>query len=104
MSRIARDEPVVRLRYRLRHLGDAPFPWIWSAHPLLNVQPGTVLELPTRASGAGWTPCMGATDLARNDIVSWPAGLGGEADRFRFPGERRLGGQAASATSGRPGG
>ena len=26
--------------------GAAPFPWIWSAHPLFNVQPGTTLDLP----------------------------------------------------------
>jgi len=40
------QEPVVRFRYLLRHTGDRPFPWIWSAHPLLNVQPGSVLTLP----------------------------------------------------------
>lgn len=25
-------EPLVRFRYLLRHTGDTPFPWIWSAH------------------------------------------------------------------------
>jgi galactose mutarotase-like enzyme len=40
-------EPVVRFHYRLRHLGDTPFSWIWSAHPLFNVQPGTTLTLPS---------------------------------------------------------
>ena len=39
-------EPVMRLSYRLRHTGDTPFPWIWSSHPLLNVQPGSTLALP----------------------------------------------------------
>ena len=43
---LARHAPVVRLRYRLRHTVTTPFPWIWSAHPLLNVQPGTTLALP----------------------------------------------------------
>ena len=42
-----RTEPVVRFHYRLRHLGDTPFNWIWSAHPLFNVQPGTMVTLPT---------------------------------------------------------
>ena len=78
------DEPVLRLAYRLRHLGDTPFPWIWSAHPLLNVQPGSVLELPTMRQ-VRIDAVHGRSDLARNDIVSWPAGIGGEADRFRFP-------------------
>jgi galactose mutarotase-like enzyme len=81
---VMRDEPMLRLRYRLRHLGDAPFRWLWSAHPLLNVQPGSVLELPTLHQ-VRVDHVHGRTDVARNDIVSWPAGLGGEAERFRFP-------------------
>jgi galactose mutarotase-like enzyme len=80
----ARDEPVLRLSYRLRHLGERPFPWIWSAHPLLNVQPGSLLELPTMRQ-VRVDQVHGRSDLARNDIVSWPAGIGGEAARFRFP-------------------
>jgi galactose mutarotase-like enzyme len=78
------DEPVVRLRYRLVHTGDAPFPWIWSSHPLLNVQPGTVLELPG-VSQVRLDAVHGREDLSRGDVVSWPGGIGGEADRFRFP-------------------
>ena len=81
---VAREEPALRLRYRLRHTGDTPFRWIWSSHPLLNVQPGSVLELPT-VHQVRVDHVHGRTDLARNDIVSWPAALGGEADRFRFP-------------------
>ena len=78
------EEPAVRLRYRLRHTGETPFPWIWSAHPLLNVQPGTTLELPT-VHQVRLDAVHGRDDLARNDIVSWPAGIGGGADRFQFP-------------------
>jgi galactose mutarotase-like enzyme len=81
---VVRDEPVIRLRYRLRHLGDTPFPWTWSAHPLLNVQSGSELELPT-VQQVRLDAVHGRSDLARNDIVSWPAGIGGEAERFRFP-------------------
>jgi galactose mutarotase-like enzyme len=77
-------EPVLRLAYRLRHLGDRPFPWIWSSHPLLNVQPGSVLELPSMRQ-VRLDAVHGRSDLSRHDIVSWPAGIGGEAERFRFP-------------------
>lgn len=79
-------EPSVRLRYRLRHTGDAPFPWIWSAHPLFNVQPGSTLVLPTVAQvrlGA----VHGRDDIARGDTVSWAGGIGGEQGRFVFPEE-----------------
>jgi galactose mutarotase-like enzyme len=77
-------EPVVRLRYRLRHTGEGPFPWIWSAHPLLNVQPGSVLELPG-VSQVRLDAVHGRTDIAAGDVVSWAGAIGGERDRFTFP-------------------
>ena len=83
---LGRQEPVLRLRYRVRHTGTAPFPWIWSAHPLLNVQPGSTLELPT-VTQVKLDAVHGRTDLGRGDVVSWPGGIGGERDRFRFPEE-----------------
>jgi galactose mutarotase-like enzyme len=77
-------EPVVRFRYHLVHTGGPSFPWIWSSHPLLNVQPGSTLEVPglrqVRVDQAHGRP-----DLQRNDMVSWAGAIGGEADRFTFP-------------------
>lgn len=81
---VDRSEPVMRIRYRLRHLGPAAFPWIWSARPVLNVQPGTVLELPG-VTQVRLDAVHGRDDLARGDIVSWAGGIGGERDRFVFP-------------------
>jgi galactose mutarotase-like enzyme len=77
-------EPLVHFRYLLRHAGDRPFPWIWSSHPLLNVQPGSVLELPgvTQVKVAA---VHGRDDLSENDVVSWPGAIGGDSDRFAFP-------------------
>jgi hypothetical protein len=66
-----RHEPVVRLRYRLRHTGGATFPWLWSAHPLFNVQPGTLLSLPG-VRQVTLDAVHGRTDLNRGDVVSWP--------------------------------
>jgi galactose mutarotase-like enzyme len=77
-------QPVVRFRYLLRHTGDRPFPWIWSAHPLLNVQSGSVLTLPG-VSQVKLAAVHGRQDLHENDVVSWPGGIGGESDRFTFP-------------------
>jgi galactose mutarotase-like enzyme len=77
-------EPLVRYRYLLRHTGDAPFPWIWSAHPLLNVQPGSVLTLPDVAQ-VKVAAMHGRQDLRENDVVSWPGAIGGYAARFTFP-------------------
>jgi galactose mutarotase-like enzyme len=77
-------EPVARFRYRVRHLGDEPFPWIWSAHPLLNVQPGSVLSLPG-VSRVKLAAVHGRPDLSENSEVSWPDALGGTDGGFVFP-------------------
>ena len=81
-------EPVVRFDYLLQHTGDAPFPWIWSAHPLLNVQPGSLLELPgvtqVKVAAVHSQPPGGAP-LQVDDEVSWPEAIGGDQGRFAFP-------------------
>jgi galactose mutarotase-like enzyme len=74
---IARGAPAVRLNYRLRHTGNAVFPWLWSAHPLFNVQPGTTVELPG-VHQVKLDQVHGRADLSRDDVVSWP-------DRFELP-------------------
>jgi galactose mutarotase-like enzyme len=81
-------EPLVRVQYLLRHTGDRPFPWIWSAHPLLNVQPGSILELPGVAQ-VKVAAAHGRDDLRENDVVSWPDDVGGESARFTFSADER---------------
>lgn len=78
------DEPVVRFQYRVRHMGGDAFPWIWSPHPLLNVQPGSTLELPG-VTQARVDASHGRPDLDVDDVVSWPGAVGGQAARFEFP-------------------
>jgi galactose mutarotase-like enzyme len=80
------EEPVVRFRYRLRHTGRETFPWIWSSHPLLSVQPGSTLLLPS-VSQVRLDAVHGRGDLARGDTVSWAGAVGGEQDRLVFPSE-----------------
>jgi galactose mutarotase-like enzyme len=79
-------EPVVRLRYRVRNTGNSPFPWIWCAHSLLNIQPGTTLELPS-VHQVKLDAVHGLPELSRGDIVSWPDAFGGDKGRLAFPGE-----------------
>lgn len=77
-------EPVARFRYRLRHTGGQPFPWIWSSHPLLNVQPGSLLTLPG-ISQVKLAAVHGRPDLFENAVVSWPDAVGGGDESFVFP-------------------
>ena len=81
---LVHDEPVIRFEYRLRNLGDQPFPWIWSAHPLFNVQPGTELSLPSvhqvKVDAAHGRP------EKKNDTIAWPLSGGGA---FVLPAEER---------------
>ncbi len=95
-------EPVVRLRYRLRHTGDAPFPWIWSAHPLLNVQPGTTLELPTMRQVRVDAACRrGRPDARRHRELARGVRRSG---RRSSPSPRAADGRSScSATSGASG-
>jgi galactose mutarotase-like enzyme len=85
-------QPLVRFRYLLRHTGNEPFSWIWSAHPLLNVQPGSVLTLPG-VSQVKLAAVHGRDDPAGprgqalhvNEVVNWPGAIGGDSERFVFP-------------------
>lgn len=78
------EEPLIRFQYRVRHTGQTPFPWIWSSHPLLNVQAGSELTLPG-VHQVKVSAVHGRKDLQENDVVSWPGAIGGQADRFVFP-------------------
>jgi len=65
------DGAEVQLRYRLCHRGDKPFPYLWSSHPLLNVQDGTTLEVPG-VSRAMVAEVHGRDDIRVNDAIGWP--------------------------------
>ncbi|HEU4698713.1 MAG TPA: hypothetical protein VFS40_06000 [Gemmatimonadales bacterium] len=95
-------EPVVRFHYHVRNTGDRPFPWIWSSHPLFNIQPGTRLELPT-VHQVKLDAVHGRPDLAVNDTVSWPGAIGGRADAFVVPEPPALTDATPAATSDAPG-
>jgi galactose mutarotase-like enzyme len=83
---IEQDAPVVRMRYHLRHTGGDAFPWIWSAHPQFNVQPGSGVELPG-VRQVKLDAVHGRDDLSRDDVVSWPGAVGGAPDRFTLAAE-----------------
>ena len=79
---LAADEPVVVMRYRVRHTGGEPFPWLWSAYPTFGVRPGMRIVLPT-VSQVRLSDVIGRCDWHRGDVRGWP--LDGDGDAFVFP-------------------
>jgi galactose mutarotase-like enzyme len=77
-------EPLVRFEYLLRHTGDVPFPWIWSSHPLLNVQPGSVLSLPG-VKHMKVAAVHGRDDWQVEDVIEWPPTQAAAESGFTFP-------------------
>jgi galactose mutarotase-like enzyme len=71
----------VSFEYRLRSTGAEPFPYLWSAHPLLNVQPGTTVELPG-VSQVRVGAVQGLQHLVPDAETTWPPEPG---DRFTIP-------------------
>ncbi len=47
--RLAADSPRLRVDYRVVSHSDAPLPFIWSAHPLIAIEPGMELRTPPGA-------------------------------------------------------
>jgi galactose mutarotase-like enzyme len=72
----------VTFRYSVRSTGSAPFPYLWSSHPLLNPQPGTRIELPGITS-VKVDAVLGRSDLVPDTEIAWPP-AGGES--FIMPG------------------
>jgi galactose mutarotase-like enzyme len=78
---ITLDGDRIHFDYRLRSLGTEPFPYLWCAHPLFTLQPGTLLELPG-VSRARVAAVQGRHDFSVGSEVPWP--LDGGAG-FRVP-------------------
>jgi len=74
-------DPTVTMQYDLRSTATEPFPYLWSAHPLLNVQPGTTVELPG-VSRVRVGAVHGPSDLPVDTEVVWPLEHG---DRYTLP-------------------
>lgn len=60
------------LEYHLLNLSDSPTTWIWSAHPLLRVDPGDRIVLPESVEWVSVEYSAGDLFL-RNTLISWPA-------------------------------
>jgi galactose mutarotase-like enzyme len=46
--RMSEGEPALRLSYNVTNFAPFPFPFLWSAHPILAVEPGMKLVVPLR--------------------------------------------------------
>lgn len=90
--RLTLKSGTLHLAYRVTNPTDFPFPFIWSAHPLLALETGMVLDLPEghalevfgseglgeRHSRLTW-PYATGRDLSRVEKAGWSAKLVGAA-------------------------
>lgn len=72
----------VRIEYRLIHRGEAPFPWIWAAHPVFTAPVGMLLTLPT-VSEARVDHATERPDLLPDATVPWP--IDGRSQSWEVP-------------------
>jgi hypothetical protein len=79
------QESSLVLEYELFNLSDSPTTWLWSAHPLLRVDAGDRMVLPSEIEEV--TVEYSAADLVmRNSSIAWPrveSSLGGVVDLSR---------------------
>ncbi len=76
-------ENTIKIEYELKNLEDVTFHYIWSAHPLLSIQQGDKLILPSEVSRVmlNWSS---DTSLGRaGDYLSWP-NLFGKVENKNF--------------------
>jgi len=62
----------VRFAYELRSLSDAPFQYLWTFHPMMNIQEGDRLELPEEVRQVRVDSAFGCTLGERGDVLDWP--------------------------------
>jgi hypothetical protein len=82
----------VEITYELESLEEIPFDYIWSAHPLLNIEPEDELLLPGEISELtlNWASDSSLGELGTN--VSWPKILGNNSNiDFNYVQEKELG-------------
>lgn len=85
------------LRYQLEHLGRVDFPFLWSAHPLFNIQPGSRLTLPG-VSRVRVDAVHGRDDIAPGMTIQWP--LDGDSDGYLHGGRSGWAAKVFAETSG----
>lgn len=83
----------IRMEYRLKNNSSFPFPFLWAAHPMLQLTAGTIIMIPPECR-TGYTICGGGDVLGAYgdvfDLAGIPGMKRGEKDlTFRF--ERRDG-------------
>lgn len=65
------DGSAIDLHYRLTNTGRETRSWLWSAHPLLSVEPGDQIVLPDDINEAR-VECSLSGEWKSGDRISWP--------------------------------
>jgi galactose mutarotase-like enzyme len=73
-KRLSLADGCLRLAYRVENPTPFALPFVWSSHPLLDVQPGMRLEVPARSARVDGCSARFAelTEVEPGEIVPWP--------------------------------
>ncbi len=69
--RVRIDGPTLHVELSVESRTERDLPILWSAHPLLALEPGARLHLPGVARVRMWRS-RGATDRSDDDLLAWP--------------------------------
>jgi len=85
-KRLSLTDGCLRLAYRAINPTPFEMPFVWSSHPLLDVQPGMRLEVPARSARVegGTAAFMSQTGVEPGEVVPWP--VVGDLDLSTIPG------------------
>lgn len=79
----------IKINYELDNLEKTPFDYLWSAHPLLNIQPGDELLLPNEVSEVILNEPCDVLPGSPDDRLSWPYLFGNDSNiNFKYVPER----------------
>ena len=71
-KRVSLEGAGLKIEYELRNKSDAAFPYLWSAHPLLNTEPGAIILLPLDSGTMLIDSSKGDRLGSKGESCAWP--------------------------------
>jgi len=85
-KRLSLEGSALKIEYELQNKSDASFHYLWSAHPLLNTEPGATILLPLDSGTLLIDSSKGGRLCSKGGSCAWPIAtqMDGKADDLRL--------------------